>query len=153
MLFGINTTCDISKLLQIMWNNFEISLVVFMPNITTNQAITYTNFSFKRLQPRYLSFGLSYQLTVLSKFRINVPTNIGQSHEAWWPQHFWSVPNQAMGKYDWYYFHFHWTIVDWDFWLWTAVEKYNTFICSKITSLLTKKLSRCRNILQEQVAN
>ena len=25
-------------------NNFEISLVVFMPNITTNQAITYTNF-------------------------------------------------------------------------------------------------------------
>ena len=25
--------------------NFEISLVVFMPNITTNHAITYTNFS------------------------------------------------------------------------------------------------------------
>ena len=24
-------------------NNFEISLVVFMPNITTNHAITYTN--------------------------------------------------------------------------------------------------------------
>ena len=29
-----------------MYNNFEISLVVFMPNITTNHAITYTN-SFK----------------------------------------------------------------------------------------------------------
>ena len=27
-----------------MFNNFEISLVVFMPNITTNHAITYTNF-------------------------------------------------------------------------------------------------------------
>ena len=26
-----------------MYNNFEISLVVFMPNITTNHAITYTN--------------------------------------------------------------------------------------------------------------
>ena len=26
-----------------MYNNFEISLVVFMPNITTNNAITYTN--------------------------------------------------------------------------------------------------------------
>ena len=25
-----------------MHNNFEISLVVFMPNITTNHAITYT---------------------------------------------------------------------------------------------------------------
>ena len=26
-----------------MYNNFEISLVVFIPNITTNHAITYTN--------------------------------------------------------------------------------------------------------------
>ena len=33
----------ISKLSQITYNNFEISLVVFMPNITTNHAITYTN--------------------------------------------------------------------------------------------------------------
>ena len=29
---------------EIMCNNFEISLVVFMPNTTTNHAITYTNF-------------------------------------------------------------------------------------------------------------
>ena len=47
MIFGVNTTCDISKLSQISRavtnNNFEISLVVFMPNITTNHAITYTN--------------------------------------------------------------------------------------------------------------
>ena len=28
---------------DITQNNFEISLVVFMPNITTNHAITYTN--------------------------------------------------------------------------------------------------------------
>ena len=29
---------------EITYNNFEISLVVFMPNATTNHAITYTNF-------------------------------------------------------------------------------------------------------------
>ena len=28
-----------------MFNNFEISLVVFMPNVTTDHDITYTNFS------------------------------------------------------------------------------------------------------------
>ena len=28
---------------EITYNNFEISLVVFMPNITTNHAITHTN--------------------------------------------------------------------------------------------------------------
>ena len=27
---------------EITYDNFEISLVVFMPNITTNHAITYT---------------------------------------------------------------------------------------------------------------
>ena len=42
MIFGLNTTCDISKFSQITYNNFEISLVVFMPNIITNHAITYT---------------------------------------------------------------------------------------------------------------
>ena len=29
---------------EIAYNNFEISLVVFMPNIATNYAITYTYF-------------------------------------------------------------------------------------------------------------
>ena len=47
VMFGINTTRDISKLSQIsravMYNNFEISLVVFMTNITTTHTITYTN--------------------------------------------------------------------------------------------------------------
>ena len=43
MIFGINTTRYISKLSQITYNNFEISVVVFMQNITTNHAITYTN--------------------------------------------------------------------------------------------------------------
>ena len=37
MIFGINTTREIT------YNNFEISLVEFMPNVTTNHAITYTN--------------------------------------------------------------------------------------------------------------
>ena len=31
--------------LKFMYNNFEISLVVRMPNITTNHAITYTNYT------------------------------------------------------------------------------------------------------------
>ena len=38
--------CQISRLTarEITFNNFEISLVVFMLNITTNHAISYTNF-------------------------------------------------------------------------------------------------------------
>ena len=52
MIFGINTTSDIFKIVsnfsgltarEITYNNFEISLVVFVPNIATNHAITYTN--------------------------------------------------------------------------------------------------------------
>ena len=31
---------------EITYNKFEISLVVFVPNITTNHAITYTNLIF-----------------------------------------------------------------------------------------------------------
>ena len=42
VIFGITTTCDISKLSQLSHHNFEISLVLFMPNITTNHVITYT---------------------------------------------------------------------------------------------------------------
>ena len=36
-----NFTCLTAR--EITYNNFEISFVVFMPNITTNPAITYTN--------------------------------------------------------------------------------------------------------------
>ena len=45
MIFAINTTRDVLKLSQISltYNNFEISLEVFMPNITTNHTTTYTN--------------------------------------------------------------------------------------------------------------
>ena len=35
---------------EITYNNFEISLVVFMPIITTNHAITYTNSTFVSLR-------------------------------------------------------------------------------------------------------
>ena len=48
MIFGINTTHDISKLSQVSsrYYDFEISLMVFMTNITTNHAIfSYTNVS------------------------------------------------------------------------------------------------------------
>ena len=58
MIFGINTTRDISKLSQITYNNFEISLVVFMPNITSNHAITYTNSFMKGLNGLFLFFFL-----------------------------------------------------------------------------------------------
>ena len=34
---------------EITFNNLEISLVVFMPNITTNHTITYTNNTLKHL--------------------------------------------------------------------------------------------------------
>ena len=52
VILGINTARDIFKIAsnftrlmasEIKYNNFEISLVVFMPNIATNHAITYTN--------------------------------------------------------------------------------------------------------------
>ena len=43
MIFRINSTRDISKFSQITYNHFEIPLVVFMPKITANHAITYTN--------------------------------------------------------------------------------------------------------------
>ena len=43
MIFDVTTTRDISTAREITYNNFEISLVVFMPNITTNHAIAYTN--------------------------------------------------------------------------------------------------------------
>ena len=58
MIFGVNTTRDISEIvsnftrltaLEITYSNFEISLVVFTPNIiTTNHAIT-----------SHIKFGLS----------------------------------------------------------------------------------------------
>ena len=40
---------------EISYNNFEISLVVFMPNITTNHAITYTNLE------RWSKFAFGYK--------------------------------------------------------------------------------------------
>ena len=33
-----------------MYNNFEMSLVVFMSNITTNHAVTYTNIMALKLE-------------------------------------------------------------------------------------------------------
>ena len=34
---------------EITYNNFEISIVVFIPNITINHAITYTNFVYYQI--------------------------------------------------------------------------------------------------------
>ena len=40
-----------------MYNNFEMSLVVFMPNITTNRAITYTDLGIDgKAGPTFSSF-------------------------------------------------------------------------------------------------
>ena len=44
--FKIVSNCTHLTAREITYNNFEISLVVFTPNITTNHAITYTNLQF-----------------------------------------------------------------------------------------------------------
>ena len=41
VIFGINTTCDISKLSQISLVKFQISLVVFMLNISPKHALPF----------------------------------------------------------------------------------------------------------------
>ena len=79
MIFGINTTLDISKIVsnftrltarEISYNNFEISLGVFMPNFTTNHAFTYTYCIYLKLFSLSLSitnhfFLLSFSLTII----------------------------------------------------------------------------------------
>ena len=58
MIFGINIPLVIFRLTarEITYNNFEISLVVFMLNITTNHAITHTNTNCDLTQQAYLGF-------------------------------------------------------------------------------------------------
>ena len=51
-----------------MYNNFEISLVVFMPNITANHAITYNNFDFG-----FQSLGIAEFQIPWAEFRIRKP--------------------------------------------------------------------------------
>ena len=69
VIFSINTTRDISKLAEnftrltareITCNSFEISLLVFMPNITNNHAITYTNW-FEKINSSFVAFDFDYQ--------------------------------------------------------------------------------------------
>ena len=52
------------------YNNFEISLVVFMPNITTNHAITYTNIV--RLRRSYCTQNYKLKLKLTHKFLISL---------------------------------------------------------------------------------
>ena len=52
MIFQIVSSLTRLTALEIPYSNFEISLVVFMPNITTNRAITYTNLIVYPLQNR-----------------------------------------------------------------------------------------------------
>ena len=66
MIFGINTTRHISKFSQITYKNFEISLVVFMPNITTNHSITYTN-TISRRTSTQRSTSIKWPLAVTPK--------------------------------------------------------------------------------------
>ena len=81
MIFGINITRDISKLSQITYNNFEISLVVFMPNTTTKHAITYTNLllidiwhTWSEVAPLWpISFSKELILILLGLFQSNAP--------------------------------------------------------------------------------
>ena len=66
MIFEIVSNFTRLTAREITYNNFEISLVVFMPNITTNHAITYTNFFYldsrfakasRHLGPIYMEVG------------------------------------------------------------------------------------------------
>ena len=54
--------------LKITYNNFEISLVVFMPNITTNHAITYTNLAFNFILYFITSLTLPYSGLLLNRY-------------------------------------------------------------------------------------
>ena len=67
VILGINTTRHISKLSQITYNNFEISLVVFMPNSTTNHAITYTN-SFRAGKPPVLAYRRFHIISIILEY-------------------------------------------------------------------------------------
>ena len=90
MIFGKNSTCDISKLSQITYNNFEISLGLFMPNTTTNHAITYTN-------PQYIVSNLYLPRVSPEGDFICVPTwvllierrSYHGSSISWWQQNQW----------------------------------------------------------------
>ena len=53
---------------EITYNNFEISLVVFMSNITTNHAITYTNWN-KQCVKLTLFHNWRYKMERSSKLR------------------------------------------------------------------------------------
>ena len=61
---------------EIMWNNFEISLVVFMPNITTNRAITYTyrsscrDVSIHSVKPFYSYFITAEKVHILDQDKV-----------------------------------------------------------------------------------
>ena len=57
---------------EISCNNFEISLMVFMPNITTNHAITYTNIAYKACARNFNSEGYSRQVQEKKENSINI---------------------------------------------------------------------------------
>ena len=85
MIFGINTTHDISKSSQISlaqrpreitYNNFEISVVVIMLNITTNHAITYTNLG-KTTAQVYMKVSTSgYSASLKSLCSVPIPAPV-----------------------------------------------------------------------------
>ena len=69
MIFQIVSNVTLLTAREITYNNFEMSLVVFIPNITTNHAITYTNHS-ATLPPEYsdeilMSLLISNNLSVI----------------------------------------------------------------------------------------
>ena len=77
MIFGINTLCDISKLSQISlytYNNFELSLVVFMPNMLLPIQIQRKNLTISNVT--WPGFWSSFCVGVLY---ISVPVNFDSS--------------------------------------------------------------------------
>ena len=67
--FTCLTACEIT------YNSFEISLVVFMPNITTNHTITYTNINFSEIHVSWPAPSDSLSVPIYS---LLVPSSVSQ---------------------------------------------------------------------------
>ena len=68
-----NFTCRTAR--EITYNSFEISLVVFMSNITTNHTITYTNINFSEIHVSWPAPSDSLSVPIYS---LLVPSSVSQ---------------------------------------------------------------------------
>ena len=80
---------------EITYNSFEISLVVFMPNTTTNQTITYTNINFSEIHVSWPAPSDSLSVPIYSPL---VPSSVSQiwpSTDSCWQMRSWDAQGQV----------------------------------------------------------